>query len=113
MKKLLFVVVMGALAACASNQKSQQGAIAMENPGPRPPESQGVSKPPIPCAQEIAFNCPVGVDGCIGGKTLYHVCVPQELGGCATPIALACPEGQIDACLLQPPAANGHICVYK
>ena len=32
---------------------------------------------------------------------------------CEQEIALVCPDGLIDACLLAPPAAETHICVAK
>ena len=68
------------------------------------------------CAREIAIRCKSGVDGCEGGKTIEHVCVPQDATvgpPCAQEIALACPEGQSDGCLQTPPVSAGHICVFK
>jgi hypothetical protein len=32
---------------------------------------------------------------------------------CSQEIALVCPDGQIDACLVTPPAATTHACVQR
>jgi hypothetical protein len=32
---------------------------------------------------------------------------------CSQEIALVCPDGQIDACLVTPPAAEQHTCVQR
>ncbi len=67
-------------------------------------------------AQEIAIRCATGVDGCDGGKTTEHVCVPLDatLGPpCEPELALVCPAGQIDGCLRTPRAAARHICIFQ
>lgn len=105
MKKLLLVCV---LAACGGGQKSNAVEPA---PGGSPPAAAGIE-----CAKEIALQCAAGVDGCSSGKTTVHVCVPAdevEDRSCELEFIKQCPDGQIDACLQQPPSAKNHICVYK
>jgi hypothetical protein len=103
--KPVSLVLALALLACGGNKP----------PGP-------ASAPPSPgpvaggCAQEIALRCASGVDGCIGGKTTEHVCVPADATPgppCEQEIAIVCPEGQVDACLQTPRPAANHICIYR
>ena len=103
--------------ACGGGQKASNPDIA-EVPSPGNPDiaqtspaSSGVS-----CAQEVALECPNGVDGCTTGKTSVHACVSttaQAGPSCSQEIALECPAGEIDACLLSPPAATNHICIRR
>jgi hypothetical protein len=61
------------------------------------------------------LGCDVGqIDGCTGGVTSVHVCVPKDAKAgtpCAQQPALTCPTGQGDACLHDPPQATTHVCV--
>jgi hypothetical protein len=69
----------------------------------------------IGCASQVNLVCDDGFrDGCAGGLTAVHVCVPADAKAgppCAQEIALTCPTGQVDACLRNPPLANHHVCV--
>ena len=94
-----------ALAACGG------GALAPAQPDPAGGAGGGSG-----CARAIAIRCASGVDGCDGGKTTDHVCVPQDATpgpACELELALVCPAGQIDGCLRSPPAAARHICVFR
>jgi hypothetical protein len=105
--KSLFL--MFALAACGGGSKPSTPSP----PGTGAPEP--VAQGGVPCEQEVALQCAQGVDGCQGGKTLVHVCVPSdETAGppCEQEIAKVCPEGQTDACLKTPQVAKTHLCVY-
>lgn len=61
------------------------------------------------------LGCDVGqIDGCTGGVTSVHVCVPKDAKAgapCAQQPVLTCPAGQGDACLHDPPQATNHVCV--
>jgi hypothetical protein len=67
------------------------------------------------CDQEIALECPEGlVDGCTNSLTAVHICLPAEETAsqpCEQEIARQCGEGLVDACLMDPPAAETHVCV--
>jgi hypothetical protein len=69
----------------------------------------------IGCATQVNLVCDDGFrDGCTGGLTAVHVCVAADAKAgppCAQEVALACPAGQIDACLRSPPLANHHVCM--
>jgi hypothetical protein len=70
----------------------------------------------VPCAQEVALDCPGGVDGCLDQRTTVHACVAttaQPGPSCSQEIALECPAGEIDACLATPPAAANHLCIQR
>jgi hypothetical protein len=68
------------------------------------------------CRLRVGLRCGDGkVDGCGGGRTLIHICIPEtEQPGpaCSLEINKQCPTGQVDACLKSPPVANTHLCVF-
>lgn len=106
---LALALALALLAACGG---SSPPAAAPPSPGPAPGEPSSIGG----CAKEIAIRCANGVDGCIGGKTTEHVCVPEDATpgpGCELEIAMVCPEGQIDGCLRTPPVSARHVCVYN
>ncbi len=111
MKQLSLAIVI-ALAACGGGQQPAASSPPSPGPGPDPgpPASSGG------CAREISIRCANGVDGCIGGKTTEHVCVPADANPgppCEQEIAMVCPEGQIDGCLRTPAVSARHVCVYN
>jgi len=54
----------------------------------------------VACALEIGLECPAGqMDGCIGGLTKVHKCVPIPKNSCMLEYVLSCPKGQQDGCL--------------
>jgi hypothetical protein len=73
------------------------------------------SSGPSSCEQEIALECAEGlVDGCASGLTSVHICMPADEKAsqpCEQEIARECGEGLVDACLMDPPAAQTHVCV--
>ncbi len=102
--------------ACGGGQKAGSPDIAQTSSGS--PDIAQTSSPGggVSCAQEIALECPNGVDGCSTGKTSVHVCVSvtaQAGPSCSQEIALECPVGETDACLISPPVAANHICVRR
>jgi len=117
MKHLILACV---LAACggsapepAQPAQSENPDLAVASPSPSAPSSSSSS---VPCAQEIALDCPGGVDGCTTGATTVHACVSSAAKAgpsCSQEIALVCPSGEIDACLVSPPAAQHHICIRR
>ena len=111
MSKLAVVVAFAFAAACGSKAPATSTTSSASEPAPTKTASAGV-----PCTDEIALDCPNGVDGCVGGKTTVHVCVAADAtpaNSCTEENALVCPEGQIDACLQTPQSATNHICVMK
>src|SRR5512134_3266096 len=89
------------------------GGKAGKPPGrPDPAPTHGE----IPCSSELALACAEGAaDGCVDGKTTFHVCVPTaETAGpaCEMEIAKVCGEGQVDACLTTPVLSTQHVCVF-
>ena len=102
------------LLACGGGQKASSPDIAQTSSGS--PDIAQTSSPGVSCTQEIALECPNGVDGCSTGKTSVHVCVSvtaQAGPSCSQEIALECPAGETDACLVSPPVAANHICVRR
>ena len=99
------------LAACGGRPVTAPG------PTPDPAAGSGSGSPAaVGCAREIAIRCATGVDGCEGGKTTEHVCVPQDASPgplCEQEILLQCPTGQIDGCVRTPRVASRHICVFQ
>ncbi len=80
------------------------------------PASGGATIPtPDACATPSKLSCAAGqVDGCTGGLTSVHVCVPSDAKAgapCAQGAALTCPNDLIDACGFAPPYASNHVCV--
>jgi hypothetical protein len=80
------------------------------------PASGGATIPtPEACASPSKLSCAAGqVDGCTGGLTSVHVCVPSDAKAgtpCAQGAALSCPNDLIDACGFAPPYASNHVCV--
>jgi hypothetical protein len=79
------------------------------------PASAGAASPSVGCATTTTMVCGADQsDGCAGGLTTVHVCVARDTkagGPCAQPPAAACPAGQVDACLHDPPQSNNHVCV--
>jgi hypothetical protein len=97
------------LLACGGGQQPAPSSPPSAGPAPGTPAAGG-------CAQEISIRCANGVDGCIGGKTTEHVCVPADATPgppCEQEIARVCPDGQIDGCLQTPPVSKTHLCVYN
>jgi hypothetical protein len=104
------------LLACGGGQSASRPDIAQTSSGSPDVAVSSPSSPGVSCAQEIALDCPNGVDGCTTGKTTVHVCVSQTAQAgpsCSQEVALECPDGEIDACLVTPPAAANHICVRR
>jgi hypothetical protein len=105
-KNALLVSLFLLAAACGGGKPKTQ-------PEPKPePDPHGE----IPCSAEIALACDTeSADGCLDGRTLFHVCVPNgETAGppCEQEIAKVCGEGQIDACLATPQYSTSHLCVH-
>jgi hypothetical protein len=101
------------LLACAS-KPNQSVSSPASNSGGSPDIAQISSPGAAPCSQEMALDCPGGVDGCIKGQTSVHVCVSttaQAGPSCSQEIALECSPGEQDACLMSPAPAANHICV--
>lgn len=140
MKHLVIISLIG-LAACSTG-KPEEGRASVQSgtpavgsaapgapsPTPSAPATPGGGADPaggssptgelaatIGCATQVDLVCDAGFkDGCTGGLTAVHVCVPADAktgAPCAQEVALACPAGQIDACLRNPPLANHHVCV--
>jgi hypothetical protein len=67
------------------------------------------------CEVELALECAEGmVDGCSSSLTAIHICMPSDQQAsqpCEQEIARECGEGLVDACLMDPPAAQTHVCV--
>ena len=67
------------------------------------------------CEVELALECAEGmVDGCSSSLTAIHICMPSDQQAsqpCEQEIARECGEGLVDACLMDPPAAETHVCV--
>jgi hypothetical protein len=80
------------------------------------PASGGATIPtPDACATPSKLSCAAGqVDGCTGGLTSVHACVPSDAKAgapCAQGPGLTCPNDLIDACTFAPPYASNHVCV--
>lgn len=139
MNKLAVIVLLAGLAAC-SRSKPQEGretaptatpgTVLGGGPAPNPAspggagnaagsaEAPAMAAPPagpVGCATPATLACEAGQhDGCTGGLTAVHVCVAADAKAgppCAQELALKCPEGQVDACLRNPPLATSHVCV--
>jgi len=122
MNKIAVVVSLSVWAlGCASNPKSQAASpgspdIAQVSSGDGSPDIAQTSSGSVPCSQEIALDCPGGMDGCLKNQTSVHVCVAsnaQPGPSCSQDIALACGPGEVDACTLSPAPAAQHICVRQ
>jgi hypothetical protein len=97
--------------ACAS-----RGAPLAPAPGAAAPAAEAPAAAATGCAREIAIRCATGVDGCLDGRTIEHVCVADgAMAGpsCAVELALVCPPGQRDGCLTEPPVSRHHLCVIE
>jgi hypothetical protein len=116
-KLSLFVVLAPLiLLACASNPNTPVSSPSSNASGGSPDIAQVSSGGGVPCAQEIALDCPSGVDGCLNGQTSMHVCVAASAHAgpsCSQEVALECSAGEVDACTLSPAAAPNHICVRQ
>lgn len=81
----------------------------------RPPSGGATTPTPDACATPSKLACAAGqVDGCTGGLTSVHACVPSDAKAgapCAQGPALTCPNDLIDACSFAPPYASNHVCV--
>jgi hypothetical protein len=114
MKNISILVITLAALGCASSSKDRSVSNASSNPDiaqTSSPSSGGVS-----CSQEVALDCPNGIDGCAKNQTTVHVCVSttaQAGPSCAQEIALECPAGEVDACLLTPAPSAQHLCVRR
>ncbi|HET7501918.1 MAG TPA: hypothetical protein VFK02_12965 [Kofleriaceae bacterium] len=131
MNKLAVIVLLVGLSAC-SKKKPEEGREPAQSATPAPvvgsasatpaaPAAPAGSAAPAPaapadvaCATATTLTCDTGQhDGCTDGLTTVHVCVPGDAKAgppCAQP-APACPSGQIDACLHDPPRSINHVCV--
>ena len=94
------------------------GTVPPTAPADQPPTAaaDGTTPPPTGCAREIAIRCKSGNDGCDGGRTIDHVCVPLDARPgppCETKILWQCPEDQMDGCRKQPAVSVNHVCVFK
>jgi len=113
--KLLSIVFVLALAACGGSKQPVSSPGPVSSPDPAA-GGGGSGAATSGCAREIAIRCANGVDGCDSGRTTEHVCVPLDATAgppCEQELALACPAGQIDACLRTPRAAALHICIFQ
>ena len=102
--------------ACGGAQSSKPDIAQTSSENPDLSVASPSPSPGVSCSQEIALECPNGVDGCSTGKTSVHACVSvtaQAGPSCSQEIALECSPGEIDACLMSPPAAANHICVRR
>jgi hypothetical protein len=109
-RSLALALTLALLAACGGSSPPAASPPSTGEPAPGEPANIGG------CAKEIAIRCANGVDGCIGGKTTEHVCVPDDATpgpSCELELAMVCPEGQIDGCLRTPPVSARHVCVYN
>src|SRR5688572_28291543 len=106
-KHLLLSSLFLVTAACGGSKPKTD-----PDPKPEPPDTSGA----IACSAEIALACDeASADGCLDGRTEFHVCVPNgETAGppCEQEIAKVCGEGQVDACLATPRYASSHLCVF-
>ena len=137
--KLAAIVLLAGLAACSRSKPQENretsppavpgtviggGPASNASPGSAasaaPAESGGAamaapSAGPVGCATPTTLTCEAGQrDGCTGGITAVHVCVAGDAKAgppCAQELALKCPDGQVDACLRNPPWATSHVCV--
>jgi len=79
------------------------------------PASGGATIPtPEACASPSKLACAAGqVDGCTGGLTSVHVCVPSDAkaGPPCAQAAASCPSDMTDACGFAPPYASNHVCI--
>lgn len=143
MNKIFLIVLCVGLAAC-NQKKEQEGREPVQAPsvpGPPPaapgagsatgqaatptgtmaaeaarPASGGATIPtPEACASASKLSCAAGqVDGCTGGLTSVHACVPSDAKAgppCAQGAALTCASDMTDACGFAPPYASNHVCV--
>jgi hypothetical protein len=104
--------------AAAPPGPAGDGTVPPTTPDDKPPTAapDGTTPPPTGCAREIAIRCRSGNDGCDGGRTIDHVCVPQDAQPgppCETKILWKCPEDQMDGCNKQPAVSVNHVCVFK
>jgi hypothetical protein len=140
--KIVLIALCVGLVACTNSKKEKEGTepvAAAPTPGPAPsagvtgsgqaaapagisaaeaarPASGGATIPtPDACATPSKLSCAAGqVDGCTGGLTSVHACVPSDAkpgAPCAQGPALTCPSDLIDACTFAPPYASNHVCV--
>lgn len=102
-------------AGSAAGAPSAAPGAAGDTARPAAPDSSGGSPAAVGCATATTLVCDAGQrDGCTGGLTAVHVCVAADAKAgapCAQEVALKCPDGQVDACLRNPPLANHHVCV--
>ena len=105
---LLFIVACG---GASSNDRS------VSSPPPGSPDIAATAPAgDVPCSQEVALECPTGVDGCLKSLTSVHICVSQTAQAgpsCSQEIALSCGPGEVDACTLSPTVATVHVCVQR
>ena len=111
--------VLGGGAAPNANPGSASGSAPGSAGSAGSAESGGAAAPaagPVGCATPTTLTCEAGQrDGCTGGLTAVHVCVAGDAKAgppCAQELALKCPDGQVDACLRNPPLATSHVCVF-
>jgi hypothetical protein len=138
--KIFLIALCVGLVACMNKKKDEEGREPVQTapaPGPAPsagsaaagsapagtaaveaarPAAGGATIPtPDACAATSKLVCAAGqVDGCTGGLTSVHACVPSDAKAgapCAQGPALSCPNDMIDACTFAPPYASNHVCV--
>ena len=115
MKLLSSIALALALAGCGSKPTPTSSPSPGSDPTSSPPSPKVPPQGGLSCEKEIALRCVQGLDGCQGGKTLVHMCVPSESQPgppCEQEIAQVCPVGQTDACLRTPRVSANHLCVY-
>jgi hypothetical protein len=103
------------LVACGGSQSGDHRSVSSPPPG-NPDIAAVQPSGNVSCAQEIALECPSGVDGCLKGLTSVHICVSQTAQAgpsCSQEIALSCASGEVDACTLSPTVATTHVCVQR
>ncbi|MGE0872005.1 MAG: hypothetical protein AB7P03_25830 [Kofleriaceae bacterium] len=114
MLKLAMFVGVAVTAACGASKAPATSTTSSASGDPAAVAS--AESPGVPCANDVQLQCTSGVDGCTDNKTTVHVCIAADAvagPACSQEIALECPDGQIDACLLSPAAGENHICVMK
>lgn len=120
MKLFLSFSLALALASTACGSKSNSdttpsGGAAGASGGSDVTQGEPAPAAPLGCDKEIAAVCGAGAeDGCLGGATTVHICVPADVqpgGPCSEEVMLNCASGQFDACTTN--AATNHICVFE
>jgi hypothetical protein len=120
MKNILIATSILLAAACggAQDKDKEQPVANVSSPstGSEPAAGEpAATSGGVECAAEILLECGAGFsDGCVGDRTMFHVCVADgEAAGptCDKEVMKVCPTGQVDACTTTPQYAMSHLCV--